>query len=101
MALLDNGMRLGTGVAIGIGALILVPAVLPIVGSVVKPLAKAAIKGGIMLFEKSREILAETQEILEDLAAEAKAELAEEQKAVVVDAGAFSEAVPGAETAAS
>jgi hypothetical protein len=99
MALLDNGMKLGTGVAIGLGALILVPAVLPIVGSVVKPLAKAAIKGGIILFEKTREVLAETQEVLEDLAAEVKAELAEERAAVVVDAEAVSETAAGGETA--
>ncbi len=100
MALLDNGLKLGTGVAIGLGALILVPAVLPVVGSVVKPIAKAAIKGGILLFEKSRELLAETQEVLEDLAAEARAELAGETVGAEVVAEAATEAAAG-ETAAS
>lgn len=81
MALFDNGMKMGTGVAVGIGALILAPIVLPIVGSLVKPLIKATIKGGIILFEKGREAIAETAEVLEDLAAEAKAELIKEQEA--------------------
>lgn len=101
MALLDNGLKLGTGVAIGLGALILVPAVLPVVGSVVKPLAKAAIKGGIILFEKSRELLAETQEVLEDLAAEARAELAGETVDAEVVAETVAEAAAAGETAAS
>ena len=79
MALLDNGIKLGTGVAIGLGALILAPTIIPIVGAIVKPLAKAAIKGGIVLVDKSKELIAETMEVLEDLTAEAKAELSQEQ----------------------
>ncbi|GLI34666.1 DUF5132 domain-containing protein [Desulforhabdus amnigena] len=81
MALFDNGLKMGTGIAVGIGALILAPVVLPVVGSVVKPLLKATIKGGIILFEKGREAIAETAEVLEDIAAEAKAELIKEQTA--------------------
>ena len=79
MALFDNGIRLGTGVAIGIGALILAPTIFPIVGSIVKPLAKAAIKGGIVLMDRGKELIAETREVLEDLTAEAQAELSQEQ----------------------
>ena len=79
MALFDNGIRLGTGVAIGIGALILAPTIIPIMGSIVKPLAKAAIKGGIVLVDKGKELIAETMEVLEDLTAEAQAELSQEQ----------------------
>ena len=79
MALFDNGIRLGTGVAIGLGALILAPTIIPIVGSIVKPLAKAAIKGGIVLMDKGKELIAETREVLEDLTAEAQAELSQEQ----------------------
>lgn len=79
MGLFDNGFRIGTGVAVGIGALILAPTVIPMVAAIVKPLAKAAIKSGLMLVEKGKEIAAETKEVLEDLAAEAKAELTAEQ----------------------
>jgi hypothetical protein len=78
MALFDNGIKVGTGVAIGIGVLILAPTVIPAVAAIVKPVAKAAIKGGLMLMEKGRELAAETMEVLEDLTAEAKAEIAQE-----------------------
>jgi hypothetical protein len=79
MALFDNGLKLGTGIAIGVGALILAPTVISTVAAIVKPLAKATIKGGLILIEKGKEIAAETKEVLEDLAAEAKAELSQEQ----------------------
>jgi hypothetical protein len=78
MALFDNGFRVGTGAAIGIGALILAPVLLPVVASAARPLIKAGMKGGIMLYEKGKEMIAETQELLEDLVAEVKAELSQE-----------------------
>lgn len=82
MALLDNGLKgnILAGLAIGIGASILAPVVIPVIASVAKPLAKAAIKGGIMLYEKGREVAAEAGEVVEDLVAEAKAEMAEAEK---------------------
>ncbi|MCU0589679.1 MAG: DUF5132 domain-containing protein [Syntrophobacteraceae bacterium] len=96
MALWNNGMKLGTGLAIGVGALILAPTVLPAVAALLKPLAKAAIKSGFIVYEKGMEALAETREVLEDLAAEARAEMAREsfdESAFTVDAG-----VPSAST---
>lgn len=79
MALFNNGLKgnILTGLAIGIGASVLAPAVIPVLANVVKPLAKAALKGGIILYEKGLETFAETKEVVEDLIAEAKAELAE------------------------
>jgi hypothetical protein len=56
--------------------------VVPILASVVKPMAKAAIKGGFLLYQKGREVAAETQEVVEDLVAEARAELEEAGAAV-------------------
>ena len=79
MALLDNGLKIGTGLAIGLGVLILAPAVAPAVASVVKPIAKASIKSCILLFEKAQELIAEAKESVEDLAAEAHAELVQEK----------------------
>ncbi|MCU0574105.1 MAG: DUF5132 domain-containing protein [Syntrophobacteraceae bacterium] len=78
MALWNNGIKLGTGLAIGVGALILAPTVVPAVAAILKPLAKAAIKSGFIVYEKGKEVLAETREVLEDLAAEARAELSQE-----------------------
>lgn len=61
--------------AIGVGVAILAPAVLPLV----KPVAKAAIKGGVNLYQKTKGALAETGEVISDIVAEAKAEAAIEQ----------------------
>ncbi|MFQ3573350.1 MAG: DUF5132 domain-containing protein [Thermodesulfovibrionales bacterium] len=79
MALLDNGLKgnIITGLAIGIGTAIVAPVVIPILASVAKPLAKAVIKNGILLYEKGKEVFAETGEIVEDIVAEVKAEIAE------------------------
>jgi hypothetical protein len=64
----------------GIGAIVLAPVVIPVVAKASKPLAKAVIRGGILAYEKSRTMMAETGEILEDLVAEVQAELAAERE---------------------
>jgi hypothetical protein len=81
MALFEGwkGNILG-GLAIGIGASVVAPVVIPILATVAKPLTKAAIKGGFVLYEKGRETLAEVQEVVEDLVAESKAEIKEAQE---------------------
>ena len=82
MALFDNIIKgnIVTALAIGIGAVILAPIVIPVVASVSKPLAKAIIKGGILVYEKGKEVVAEAGEVVEDMVAEVKAEMAETQK---------------------
>ncbi len=84
MALFDNGLKgnILTGLAVGIGAAVIAPAVMPVLAGVAKPLAKALIKGGISLYEKGREAIAEGGEVLEDIVAEAKAELEQERQMV-------------------
>ncbi|WP_088243877.1 DUF5132 domain-containing protein [Calothrix rhizosoleniae] len=70
--------------AVGMGVAILAPAVLPLM----KPLAKAAIKSGVSLYEKTKGAIAETGEVIGDIVAEAKAEaIAEEANKVSVAAG--------------
>jgi hypothetical protein len=54
--------------------------VLPVVAGVLKSLTKAGLKGGMILYEKGRIAAEEARETIEDLTAEAKAELAEEQE---------------------
>ena len=77
MALLDDILKsdLTKGVAIGAGiaasGLLLAPAL--------RPMARAAVKTGILFFEKSREKMAEASEAFDDLIAEVRAELAEER----------------------
>jgi Protein of unknown function (DUF5132) len=63
----------------GIAAIVLLPVFIPVVTGVGKPIAKAAIKGGIILYEKGKGVIAEVGETLEDIMAEAKAELAEDK----------------------
>lgn len=64
----------------GIAAIVLLPVLIPVAaGKIGKPLAKATIKGGIVLYEKGKGVIAEVGETLEDIVAEAKAELAEAQ----------------------
>ena len=67
--------NIATTAAVGIGTVMLAPTLLPIVGQVIKPVAKVAIKGGILAYVWSRERLAELGEAAEDVYAEAKAEM--------------------------
>lgn len=67
----------GLGVP-GIAAIVLLPVLIPAVGGFGKSLTKATVKGGIVLYEKGKGVIAEVGETFEDIIAEAKAELAEE-----------------------
>ncbi len=62
-------------IAIGLGALVLTPVVIPLL----KPVAKATVKTGVILYEKTKGTLAEAGEVVADIVAEAKAEVMEEQ----------------------
>ncbi|MEB3312188.1 MAG: DUF5132 domain-containing protein [Snowella sp.] len=68
----NNGTKT---LVLAIGAVILAPTV----ASLLKPVAKAGIKTGVILYQKTKEALAETTEQLGDLVAEAKAEVLAEQ----------------------
>ena len=76
MGLLDDALKgtVLTGLAIGIGAAVVAPAVLPVLAGVAKPLAKAAMKSGLLLYNRGKEIATEIEEMAEDLWAETKAE---------------------------
>jgi hypothetical protein len=80
MNLFANGLKFGGAVALGAAAVLLAPIVLPVIAGILKPVAKGVIKGGILAFEGTKVALAETKETIEDLAAEAKAELAASHK---------------------
>jgi hypothetical protein len=76
MKLFGGGLKTGSAIAIGAGAVLLAPIVIPVVASVMKPLAKAVIKGGLLAYENARIAIAETTETIEDIAAEARSEIA-------------------------
>jgi hypothetical protein len=77
-------MSMGTGLVIGAAAVLLTPVVFPVVAGVVKSLAKAGIKGSLMLYESGKVALEEAKETVEDLAAEAKSELDESRPAAAM-----------------
>lgn len=76
------------GVIAGIGAVILAPVLVPAVAGVGKPIAKSLIKGGLVLYEKSKGALAEVGESFEDIVAEARAEIAESNQTPAFESAA-------------
>ena len=62
-------------ITIGVGTVIVAPIVLPLL----KPFAKAAIKMGVVAYENAKATFSEAGEVLGDIVAEAKAEVAMEQ----------------------
>lgn len=64
-----------TGAAVTVGVLVLAP----VIGRVLRPLAKEVIKGGYVAGHKLREVAVHTGEHWSDLVAEAREELATEQ----------------------
>ena len=76
MALIEDMFKgnLATGLAMGVGTVLLGPALIQAVGGTLRPAAKAVIKGGMVFY---RETLSEIGEMASDLVAEATAELEE------------------------
>lgn len=67
--------------AVGAGVVILAPVIASALAGIMKPLAKSAIKGGLLAYEKTKIAMAETKETFEDIAAEARSEIAESKNA--------------------
>lgn len=65
------------GAALGVGVALLVPVALIALAPVVKPLARSALKTGLLAYEKGRETLEELGETFEDVMAEVEEELTE------------------------
>jgi hypothetical protein len=66
--------------AIGIGVAVLVPIAIVKLAPYVRPLARSAIKGGLIAIEKGREVLAELGESMDDLVAEVREDLRVERE---------------------
>jgi Protein of unknown function (DUF5132) len=75
MALLDDMLKGGLpGVLVGVGVALAAPVLLPAAAGGVRPLAKALIKGGLLVVTTVREVVAEAGEQLSDLVAEVQEE---------------------------
>lgn len=68
------------GLAIGIGATVLAPVAASLASGFGRPVARAAIKSGIILYDRGRETVAEVGEVWDDLVAEARYELEESRR---------------------
>ncbi len=80
MALFDDivegfGSSLVSSVLLGVGVVLVAPMVVPALAVGMRPLAKAVIKGGMMVYDKGAEVFAEAGEQLSDLVAEVRSEL--------------------------
>jgi len=75
-----NPFRAGVGaaLAVGVAAAVLTPILLPVLARSARPLARQAVKTGLIIYEKGRETLAEAEEAFDDLVAEARVELEQE-----------------------
>jgi hypothetical protein len=67
-------MNVGT-LAAGAGVVLLTPVVLPLVGGILRPVVKTAIKGSLLVYDTAKGAIVKTKESIEDMTAEAKAEL--------------------------
>ncbi len=83
MALLEDGIfeglfkdglksGLSSGIVFGIGALVLAPAVLSVAGSLIRPVAKAAIKSGLMAYDWSKRVGSEVAEKVDEVVTESR-----------------------------
>jgi len=62
-------------VLVGVGVALVAPIVVPALAGSMRPLAKAVVKGGMMVYDKGAEVVAEASEQLSDMVAEARSEL--------------------------
>lgn len=62
------------GVTAALTATIIAPVIIPAIKRSGRPIAKSLVKGGILLYEKGREVVANTGEVMEDVIAEVRVE---------------------------
>src|SRR6185437_7731394 len=80
MALFEDMLKGGslTGIAVGLGAVMLAPTLLPAIGKALRPAAKQVLKSGMVLY---RNTLGELGEATSDLVAEVRGELQQAEAA--------------------
>ncbi len=99
MALEKTGGVISAGITLGLAAIVLIPILLPVITRTARPLMRAAIKTGLILYERGCEAVAEAQEVIEDVMAEVRAEWAPSETPVAETmAGAEAPATTAAST---
>lgn len=74
---MEDVIQTGGNVVIGAAAVLLAPLVISGLARFSRPLAKTTLKGGLIAWERIKELSAETKEDFEDLSAEVKADMRE------------------------
>jgi hypothetical protein len=74
MDFLKNRLNLRT-MAIGAGVILAAPVVVPLVGKVVRPLAKTIIQGGMAAYEETERMMGQVGASMKTVVKEARAEL--------------------------
>ncbi len=83
MAILEDVWKGSWGVVlVGVGVALIAPTVLPAVGAAIRPLAKSAIKGGVLLYDTVKESIAEAGEQVNDMVAEVRAEMEQDKESL-------------------
>lgn len=62
------------GIGLACAASVLAPIVFPVAARIGRPLAKSLVRGGMIMYEKGREVIAVAGESVEDIMAEIRAE---------------------------
>lgn len=75
------GLKMSTGtLALGAIAFIAAPQILSTVGSILRPVAKTGIKGGLIVYDKGKELYSETVDTIQDVTSEARSEMSKGKK---------------------
>jgi hypothetical protein len=69
------GGSLTSNLLIGAAVVVLAPMMVPAVFVGIRPVAKTLVKGGVLVYDKGRAMVAEAGEQVSDLVAEARAEM--------------------------
>lgn len=80
MSMFEDAFKSGniaTGLAVGVGAAVLIPLAMPIL----RPLSKVAVKAGLSVYDQGRVAFSELSERTNDLVAEARSEMDEPARA--------------------
>lgn len=87
-----KGGNVVTGLAIGVGTAVVAPLIMPAVGSMLRPAAKAVIKGGILAYDQGRQAVARLSESASDVVAEARSDVQQESTSTGGTGGAGAQA---------
>ena len=75
------GLEISTGtLALGAVGLMIAPKVLPMLVDMLRTATKTGMKGGMIAYDKSRELISETRDKFQDIATEARSELSKGSK---------------------